>query len=108
MVVTHTMQLLKVSFFKSFFLSDFLKFGTCLIILSACCTQTLFLLFFFKLAFITNIHLNLIISATDFANRTTVQTSEPVTVDTSPPIKFDKPITLPGRHITSTAEIEAW
>lgn len=107
MVVTHTMQLLKVSFFKSFFLSDFLKFGACLIILSTCCTQTLFY-FFLKLAFITNIHLNLIISATDFANRTTVQTSEPVTVDTSPPNKFDKPITLPGRHITSTAEIEAW
>ncbi|XP_052707847.1 uncharacterized protein LOC128183063 isoform X2 [Crassostrea angulata] len=47
------------------------------------------------------------VKATDFSNRTTVQTSGSVTVDTSPPIKFDKPITLPGRHITSTAEIEA-
>lgn len=67
-----------------------------------------FYFFSFKLAFITYIHLNLIISATDFSNRTTVQTSGSVTVDTSPPIKFDKPITLPGRHITSTAETEAW
>lgn len=44
----------------------------------------------------------------DFASRTAVQTSEPVIVDTSPPVKLDNPITIPGRHITSTSEIEAW
>ncbi|XP_078321865.1 uncharacterized protein LOC111103999 isoform X3 [Crassostrea virginica] len=47
------------------------------------------------------------ITAIDFANRTAIQTSAPVTVDTSPPIKSDNPITIQGRHITSTSEIEA-
>lgn len=46
--------------------------------------------------------------AVDFANRTTLQTSAPVTVDTSPPIKSENPIFIQGRHITSTSEIEAW
>ncbi|XP_061176007.1 uncharacterized protein LOC133184958 [Saccostrea echinata] len=47
------------------------------------------------------------IKATDFADRTTVQTSSPITVDTSPPLKSDNPITITGRHITSVSEIEA-
>nr|XP_034332757.1 uncharacterized protein LOC105327902 isoform X2 [Crassostrea gigas] len=47
------------------------------------------------------------VKAVDFANRSTLQTSAPVTVDTSPPIKSDNPIFIQGRHITSTSEIEA-
>ncbi|XP_062606252.1 uncharacterized protein LOC134268062, partial [Saccostrea cucullata] len=47
------------------------------------------------------------IKATDFANRTTVQSSSPVTVDTSSPVKTDKPIIITGRHIASYSEIEA-
>lgn len=46
--------------------------------------------------------------AVDFAKRSTLQTSAPVTVDTSPPIKSDNPIFIQGRHITSKSEIEAW
>lgn len=44
----------------------------------------------------------------DFANRTAEETSAPIIVDISPPIKSDNPITIHGRHITSTSEIEAW
>jgi hypothetical protein len=36
------------------------------------------------------------------------KTSDPVIVDYTPPTKSDKPIYLPGRHITSVQEIEAW
>lgn len=50
----------------------------------------------------------IIFLAVDFANRTTLETSAPVTVDTSPPIKSENPIFIQGRHITSTSEIEAW
>ncbi|XP_061193435.1 uncharacterized protein LOC133201664 [Saccostrea echinata] len=46
------------------------------------------------------------IKATDFANRTTMASSSPVTVDTSPPVKSNNPITLSGRHIYSKTEIE--
>lgn len=38
----------------------------------------------------------------------TTVVSEPVTVDTTPPIKSDLPIYIKGRHITSTTELEAW
>ncbi|XP_061177042.1 uncharacterized protein LOC133185758 [Saccostrea echinata] len=47
------------------------------------------------------------IKATDFVNRTTTQTSSPILIDTSPPLKSNNPITLTGRHITSVSEIEA-
>ncbi|XP_078322971.1 uncharacterized protein LOC111122905 [Crassostrea virginica] len=47
------------------------------------------------------------IIATDYANRTTTQSSPPIIIDTTPPIKTDKPVTIPGRHITSDTEIEA-
>ena len=48
------------------------------------------------------------LKATDYANRTTTQSSPPIIIDTTPPIKTDKPVTIPGRHITSDTEIEAW
>lgn len=44
----------------------------------------------------------------DFAGRTTVKVSDPVIVDTSPPVKTDLSVTITGRHIVSSAEIEAW
>lgn len=50
----------------------------------------------------------LFLSATDFAGRKTTKTSDPVIVDYTSPTKSDKPIYLPGRHITSLQEIEAW
>ncbi|KAK3099491.1 hypothetical protein FSP39_005250, partial [Pinctada imbricata] len=43
----------------------------------------------------------------DFANRTTTKTSNPVIVDTSPPVKSDVAISITGRHIVSKSEIEA-
>lgn len=46
--------------------------------------------------------------AMDFAGRTTIVTSDPVVVDTTPPKKSDDPITISGRHIVSNSEIEAW
>ena len=48
------------------------------------------------------------LKATDYANRKTTQSSPPINIDTTPPIKTDKPVTIPGRHITSDTEIEAW
>nr|XP_034301655.1 uncharacterized protein LOC105322112 [Crassostrea gigas] len=47
------------------------------------------------------------IKAVDFAGRTTVKVSDPVIVDTSPPVKTDLSVTITGRHIVSSAEIEA-
>lgn len=58
-----------------------------------------------------NLHSVLIFSickGTDFANRTTTQSSPPIIVDNTPPLKTDKPLTISGRHITSDTEIEAW
>ncbi|KAK3101031.1 hypothetical protein FSP39_000383, partial [Pinctada imbricata] len=47
------------------------------------------------------------IIAKDYANRTTTKISDPVVVDTTPPIKQDVAITIPQRHIVSKSEIEA-
>ena len=49
-----------------------------------------------------------LLTATDYANRSTAQTSPPVIIDNTPPVKTDNPITISGRHITSDSEIEAW
>ncbi|XP_056015772.1 uncharacterized protein LOC125675332 [Ostrea edulis] len=46
------------------------------------------------------------IRATDFANRTTIQTSPPIIIDTSSPLKTDQRITISGRHIISNSELE--
>ena len=43
----------------------------------------------------------------DFAKRTTMKTSNPIVVDTSPPVKSDAAITVTGRHIVSKSEIES-
>lgn len=45
---------------------------------------------------------------TDYANRTTIQSSLPVIIDNTPPVKTDNPVKITGRHITSDTEIEAW
>ncbi|KAK3103765.1 hypothetical protein FSP39_021725 [Pinctada imbricata] len=47
------------------------------------------------------------IIAKDYANRTTTKISDPVVVDTTPPVKQDVAITIPQRHIVSKSEIEA-
>nr|XP_034314147.1 uncharacterized protein LOC105348718 isoform X1 [Crassostrea gigas] len=47
------------------------------------------------------------IKAMDYAGRTTIVTSDPVVVETTPPKKSDDPITISGRHIVSNSEIEA-
>lgn len=49
-----------------------------------------------------------LLTATDYANRSTAQTSPPVIIDNTHPVKTDNPITISGRHITSDSEIEAW
>jgi len=44
----------------------------------------------------------------DFAGRSTKATSNPIIVDTTPPIKTNAPIKINGRHITSRSEVSAW
>lgn len=50
---------------------------------------------------------NLFIPAIDFVNRTTVVTSKPITVDNTPPEKYNKLIDVGGRHIM-TSNIKIW
>ncbi|KAJ8299760.1 hypothetical protein KUTeg_023820 [Tegillarca granosa] len=47
------------------------------------------------------------IKAKDFVGRVTTVVSEPVIVDTTPPIKSDLPIYISGRHISSKNELKA-
>lgn len=58
--------------------------------------------------FLSRGHISYLFLAVDFAGRTTVKVSDPVIVDTSPPVKTDLSVTITGRHIVSSAEIEAW
>ncbi|XP_052067298.1 uncharacterized protein LOC127706680 [Mytilus californianus] len=46
------------------------------------------------------------LKAIDFANRETEVVSEPVIIDTTPPVTSNKPIIITNRHITSTTEID--
>ncbi|XP_076113973.1 uncharacterized protein LOC143082259 [Mytilus galloprovincialis] len=46
------------------------------------------------------------LKAVDFANRETEVVSEPVIIDTTPPVTSNKPIVITNRHITSTTEID--
>ncbi|CAG2222618.1 unnamed protein product [Mytilus edulis] len=46
------------------------------------------------------------LKAVDFANRETEVVSEPVLIDTTPPVTSNNPIIITNRHITSTTEID--
>ena len=47
-------------------------------------------------------------TAYDFLNRSAAVNADPISVDVTHPIITENSITIKGRHLTNSSEIEAW